>query len=439
MSDAFVVLPDISGDSSMWFGANASGGVGVPQVMERWPGAVFPRPAPLQITNRELDQAEQTHGVLISRPHWSWGASMGTNQWGVTIATQAVWTRLDVVARGLSGQDLTRLALERSTDAEEALELLTTLLRRFGQGGQQTRQGSKRSNDHSNSFLIADADHAWVLETAGVHWAARRVRTVWASSNLLSIQRDYDRISPGAIDEAIERGWCADAEDFGFARAFSASSQEILLGAAARREVLTRRLAESYGKMDAPRARMLLTDHNGHDPRDGLRHEAPCVHASWAPTRSSRQTNASLIVQIGASDDEDAQVRAWATGTSAPCLSVFKPMGFDGPALRVGPAPGERFDGESLYWLHERVHRSVLASYGHRRGAMEGRRQTLQKRAFGIEDPASRQQIWQEHLADLPHWNELVEAAPAPLKRPLDRLYWERRNRQDGVPDTTAP
>lgn len=65
-----------------------------------------------------------------------------------------------------------RLGLERGKSAEEALDVITSLLETYGQGGPCSEDG--RLTYH-NSFLIADPKCAWVLETAGKLWAAQKI------------------------------------------------------------------------------------------------------------------------------------------------------------------------------------------------------------------------------------------------------------------------
>ncbi|MCZ7631570.1 MAG: hypothetical protein M5U19_22045 [Microthrixaceae bacterium] len=53
----------------------------------------------------------------------------------------------------------------------------------------------------------------------------------------------------------------------------------------------------------------------------------------------------------------------WATGTSAPCTSLFKPVSVDEP-VDIGPTPANTFDPRTLWWRHERLHRTVMRHPG---------------------------------------------------------------------------
>src|SRR5699024_6114614 len=114
--------------------------------------------------------------VLISRPWWMWGAEMGTNEYGVTIGNQAVFTTSATRgAPGLLGMDLVRLGLERARTADEAIETIVSLLEAYGQNGSCSYE--HRAFTYHNSFVIADSSHAVVLETAERQWASEYVRT----------------------------------------------------------------------------------------------------------------------------------------------------------------------------------------------------------------------------------------------------------------------
>ena len=46
----------------------------------------------LQCTFLEVEQPAHTHGVILSKAAWSWGAEMGANDQGLSGGSAAVWT-----------------------------------------------------------------------------------------------------------------------------------------------------------------------------------------------------------------------------------------------------------------------------------------------------------------------------------------------------------
>src|SRR4029079_11217230 len=81
---------------------------------------------------------------------------------------------------------------ERSRTAEQALEVMTALLERHGQGGVADRTHDEA---YFSSFLVADPTQAWVLETSARTWAARPVDDTAAISNRLTLGTDWARAS----------------------------------------------------------------------------------------------------------------------------------------------------------------------------------------------------------------------------------------------------
>lgn len=71
-----------------------------------------------------------------------WGAEMGSNEHNLVIGNEAIFSketdRLDskqMISPKLLGMDLVRLGLERSKNAAEAVQVITELLEKYGQGG----------------------------------------------------------------------------------------------------------------------------------------------------------------------------------------------------------------------------------------------------------------------------------------------------------------
>ena len=134
--------------------------------------------------------AGDTVACAVSMPDWCWGAEHGDNEAGVAIGNETIYTTLD--PRGapdaLIGMDVVRLGLERATSALNAVQVMSDLIARYGQGGSghDTRNG-ERARPYWSSFLIADAHDAWVMETSGTEIATQQVADTWAISNRTTI------------------------------------------------------------------------------------------------------------------------------------------------------------------------------------------------------------------------------------------------------------
>ena len=360
------------------------------------------------------------HAVVLSRPAWMWGAEMGVNERGVAIANEAVFTREPVAETGLTGMDLLRLALERAETASEALDVITGLLEAHPQGGRMGYR-DRRFRYHS-SFCIADREGAWLLETAGRFWAAVRVRGLRTVSNGLTIGAEADRVHPEAMEHARRRGWCRGSDDFAFARCFGARAMTIAAGARARR-ACTHRLATRDAPLRFEDLVDALTSHDGGHPSDGWRMQMPCAHASWLPTRRAGQTTGSMIARLAEAP------QAWLTGTSAPCLSVFKPVSLASDVVGEPGRASERPD-DSLWWSAERVHRRAMADYEGVAEALARPRARLQAHALAADDEASMRAVWSEHRAAVDAWPaRLPRRGP---HRPFAAFWWWQ-TRRDGL------
>ena len=425
MCDTFVWPAASSPDGATWFGKNSDREPGEEQRVERYPARARDGRS-LRCTHVEITDVPDTHAVLLSRPTWMWGAEMGANEHGVVLGNEAVFTRVPIDTTGLTGMDLLRLALERATSAAEAVEVIVALLVSHGQGGSAGFRD--KGMRYHNAFLAADAGEAWLLETAGVHWAARRATGPTSISNALTIGRDFDRLSDGALAWARERGLCRGADDFDFARAFGAPTFRKLAGADLRRGCTLATLEAHASGMDAfETAVATLRSHAGRHPAAGWRMSMPCAHASYWPTRHAGQTTASMVSRLA-----HGGARHWLTATSSPCLSVFKPVDCEGPP--PGDASGP--PGESLFWRHERLHRVVLPAYDARRAAFEPQREAFERSARG-RPPGDWDALCKEHADRVGAWRAAAEAIPAPLfARPGFRGYWRWQRWRDRA---TAP
>ncbi|PSN52563.1 Secernin-3 [Blattella germanica] len=197
--DTFVVLPPFTEHGGVVFGKNSDRPRGEVQELIYEPAKQHGAGDQLQCTYITIDQVEATQAVILSKPSWMWGAEMGANDCGVAIGNEAVWTRLggdDDNEERLLGMDLVRLGLERAQTAEQAVNVITELLERYGQGGPCSDVIPDFT--YHNSFLIADPKEAWVLETAG-----KGCRNI---SNALSIGTQIDRSSADLKEVAQQNG-----------------------------------------------------------------------------------------------------------------------------------------------------------------------------------------------------------------------------------------
>lgn len=308
--DTFVAFPPATPPGNVIFGKNSDRPTGEGQSIKRYPRQSHLRGTKLKCTYIEIDQVETTHAVLLSQIDWMFGAEMGANERDVVIGNEAIWTRDDASSEPnfLLGMDLVRLGLERGDTALHALEVITDLLERYGQGGACAEDDP--SFCYHNSYLIVDQSEAWVLETSGRHWVAKRIKKcVYNISNCMSIRSDFDRCSDGIRDYATKQGYWNETEGpFDFAEAFSSCG-----GADAEmsdpRFCGGRRLLEKHsgrGTLNKEAMMDILRDHTS-----GI-----CMHGGGFETTSA------WITVFSVRDSEKMQ--HFVTGGPHPCKAAFK-------------------------------------------------------------------------------------------------------------------
>jgi hypothetical protein len=389
MCDTFVALSPVTADGSVVFAKNSDREPNEAHEVVHVPAAEHGTGAQVQCTYITIPQVEHTNAVLLGKPYWIWGAEMGANSHGVVIGNEAVFTKLPYEKEpGLIGMDLLRLGLERANSAEAAVTVMTDLLAEHGQGG---NGGHTHDFWHHNSFLVADPAEAWVLETAGREWAARRVEGSWSISNAITIGGHFDRSSPGLIGRAVAEKWCSGPDDFDFAADYSDRIYTTFSDARVRQCRTNDALSAAGGRVDVTGAWELLADHGARadgrldwgpadHPVGGLLGQTVCAHAGFGPVRVS-QTSGSWVSEL---QTGGRPATHWVTATAAPCLSIRVPVWFDSVEAAGlpdrGPAPGGTYSPGSLWWDHEDMHRTVLLDYPRLRGLVEPDRREVQAR-----------------------------------------------------------
>jgi len=299
MCDTLVALPSATADGSVIFAKNSDRPADEAQSVRRYAGGSHGAGAVVRCTYLDIPQAETTAAVLLSQPDWMWGAEMGANEHGVVIGNEAVWTRAPIPSPGgppaLLGMDLVRLGLERSQTAAAAVDIIAALLETHGQGGACAENDP--SFTYHNSFLIADAGEAWVLETADRDWVAEWVTSGTRNiSNRLSIRTNYDVSSKNLEGRGVD-----------FAAHFSAAPVQLDPGS---REAHGQRLmAGQTGRITPETMKDILADHDS-----GI-----CMHGAFA-------TTASMVSRLNA----DGTSEHWMTGAAHPCQTPFKPFDLHG-------------------------------------------------------------------------------------------------------------
>lgn len=440
MCDTVVALGNVTADGVTLFGKNSDREPNEAHHVVNIPRAQHPRDARVKCTYMELPQVAETYAVLLAKPFWIWGAEMGANECGVVIGNEAVFTKIPYEKKGaLIGMDLLRLALERAQTARAALDVITELLAQYGQGG---NCGFKHATYYHNSFLIADPHEAWVLETAGAHWAAERVRDVRTISNGLTIGSEFDFASPDLVHYAIQRGWCRARDDFHFARCYGDPLYTRFSRCSERQCRTTDVLNAQRGKISVDTLMRTLRDHGGKtdwSPARSLTAFDVCAHASYGPIRAT-QTTGSMVSQLA-----PAQQTHFVTGTAAPCTSIFKPVWLDIEIPDTGPAPQGVYNAQTLFWQHEQLHRATLRDYATRHAQYRDKRDALERdfvrgalaceRASAEERRAFSGTCFARAAAAETAWLEKIRATKP--RAPRNGLYeraWKKFNREANIP-----
>jgi len=435
MCDTIIATADVTKDGVAIFGKNSDREPNEAHFIEQHPAADFAAGNRVKCTYIEIPQATHTHAVVLAKPFWIWGAEMGANEHGLVIGNEALFTKIPYAKNGLLGMDLLRLTLERATTASEGVKVITDLMAEFGQGGNHS---AAHETYYHNSYILADPHDAWVIETAGPHWAAKKIRGIYSISNGITIENDFDLASPDLVKFAIEKGWCKNESDFSFARCYSEFLYTRFSDCRKRRARSMEILDEQRGQITVETMMNALRDHGQGDGSQRSADESLagadiCMHAGFGPIRIS-QTTGSMVSYL----DANAPLH-FMTATAAPCTSIFKPVWVDASLPDLGPAPVSTFNPATLFWRHEILHRSTLRDHENLVATFSDERDTLEREfvaeAFSTrtKDSAARAAISAEcfERADKAEskWLARVQSAPSKGKW-LHTQAWTGFNRE---------
>jgi dipeptidase len=436
MCDTLIAAKNSTANGIAIFGKNSDRPPNEGQHLAYFPAAKHPKSSALKCTYIEIPQVESTYAVLLSRPFWMWGGEMGVNEHGLVIGNEAIFSKIPANKKpALLGMDMLRAALERAVTPLEAVQVIIDLFEKFGQGGNCTSHGN--TIYYHNSFIIANADDAWVLETVDKQWAAKQIKDVYSISNCLTIGNEYDMASSNLVDLAIQKGMTSSASKFHLAKDYSDFIITTFGKGRVRRETTTCILDEQKGKVSIESMMSTLRHHTDEnfDPQNSVSHVDVCMHAGFGPIRSNQST-ASMVVYLDKSNPI-----IFTIGTSAPCTSIFKPFWLDAASsLNLGPVPTSQTDSSSIYWTHEKLHRATLLNYPERIKTYAADRNEMEKRfiqgALKLQSASTKEradftdQCLAKSTAAEAEWLKRMEKIPVRRKSPLYSIAWNDFNKK---------
>ncbi len=380
--DTWVALPDATECGFTILGKNSDRPPYDCQPLMFNPRKTWSAGSKLELEYITIPQVGVTYATLGSSPYWCWGYEEGINEYGVAIGNEAIFTKTFKEAAadykkgkgpklGLLGMALLRLGLERGRTAREALDVITSLVEKYGQFGSGVPTCDHPSGGYDNSYIIADANEAWVLETIGNRWVARRFKKGTTSiSNEPSIRADWDLACSDLVDYAIGKGWWPkDKTDaFDFARAYI--DEETPLHLSHCRAMITRKLLLEKEGHVTPRWMMRIArDHYEDTFLEGPYFDAALpdfltIDMYASPAKFTWGNTASSCVAILPKTDDELPVFWWSP--TPPGNSCYVPFFVHGSKLPeilstagtygkrvIAPdkATEDKFSSKSYWWL----------------------------------------------------------------------------------------
>ncbi|MDD5503034.1 MAG: C69 family dipeptidase [Candidatus Thermoplasmatota archaeon] len=350
--DTFVAMGDVTANGHVIFGKNSDRPAFDCQPLLYHSRAEWPAGSTLKLEYIEIPQANVTYATIGCSPYWCYGYEMGVSEWGVVAGNEAIWTTTLAVSkqmppeRGFVGMDLLRIGLERSKTAHECLQVITSLLEQYGQWGSAEPKAADTDGSYDNSFIIADSTEAWILETAGKDWIAKRITAGTDSiSNAPSLLSDW---TEGTLPAGTP-----------FMAVYSDNTQPATLSGRSR-ELRSQMLLDQYAQ-DGIELRDMMAiarDHNVSVP--GI-----CMHQ--IPALNEDITAGSLMVVLPKQPGEPIEM--WWTPVQ-PCSGIYVPLLFEsgkppevmsktGSQGKTVTAPSavqaDTFNKSSYWWLFKSV------------------------------------------------------------------------------------
>ena len=374
--DTWVALKNATKNGNVILAKNSDRTQFDSQPLMFYPRTTWLKGSEIDLGRITIPQVKETFATMGSSPYWCWGYEEGINEFGVAIGNEGIWTKplaeniellkeMKKIKPGPTGMDLLRLGLERGKTAKQALKVITSLLEKYGQFGSGVPTLGV-DGAYNNSFIIADPNEAWVLETAGKKWIAKKfTEGVTSISNKLSITTDWEKASKNLIDYAIKKNWWEkDQKDtFNFEKAYADKS-------------LSKRAQARRAKIRANCSQNLLLEQKGQIDVSWMKRIAR--DRSTNPSIDLDQTASSCVAVLPKNKDE-LPVFWWCP--SVPSSSCYIPFFIHGAGLpeivsktgtigkKITPpskVQEDQFSAESYWWLFRDLANLVKTDYENR-------------------------------------------------------------------------
>lgn len=317
MCDTLIALKNSTKKGSVIFGKNSDREKDEPHIIVKVPRRKYKKGEKVKCTYIQIPQSEETYECILFKPSWIWGAEMGVNEYGVVIGNEAVFTKEKQGPPALLGMDILRLALERSKTAAEALAYIVYFIKTYGQGG---KCGYAKNLKYHNSFIIADFNSAYKIETADKLWAIKKIEDIDSISNSITITNDYDMLSSDVEGNFIFKK-ILGREIFNFKDRYEHKLISKVAQGDIRRNITYSFLKSKKGSLTVEDFKSILRHHEtckGNILNGSMKNI--CMHYG---SLISSETTGSMIVEL-----INGEINIWATGSSLPCLSTYKPLWF---------------------------------------------------------------------------------------------------------------
>jgi len=374
------------------------------QWLYRAPRETHPPGTALKLQYIEIPQIPLTWSWVGSKSYTKkWGVGMGINEWGVAVADNDAPTREPLEGRGgLHDNDICRLILERSKTAQEGLRIAGGLIEKYGH------------SSIGQIYWIADSKECWILEGAGHHWAAVRVKDgVEVRANQFQITDHWDAGSDDLVEYAIEKGWCKSAEDFNFARCYSPKEYPYR-SSQTRLERGLELLKKKVGDLTQEDLMEILADHYEGTIMYQKAHANPLFR-----TICSKRTVSAMVVNLRPNLPSEMQLMWYCM--SSPCVSVFIPVYPNASIIPDpyttggGPEDISSYDENSAWWVFKKLQLLVDEDY-----------ETLHSKVRAMWDEIYADEVTQISQLESKLLNMFAEGKTREARELIDELVRER-------------